>query len=188
VLHNGDGLCYYDLHKELVGMAINTAEPSAEARAGACSPTTRWPAQGPAQAAPRSTATATWTGSAAEKEIQRPPHRLWAAAGETPDGFALTLTDEDGNAGSAHGPPAHQPATDAARPKPGLREQPGPLGGTIFQCTTSLHLPALVRAGLGAQRLRRDAVAAWRPPAPKAFERLPAHARWSRPCPTPKTR
>src|SRR3989344_23697 len=27
VLHNGDGLCYYDLHKELVGMAINVAEP-----------------------------------------------------------------------------------------------------------------------------------------------------------------
>ncbi|MFZ1609271.1 MAG: peptidase U32 family protein, partial [Rhodoferax sp.] len=26
VLHNGDGLCYYDLQKELVGMAINRAE------------------------------------------------------------------------------------------------------------------------------------------------------------------
>ena len=27
VLHNGDGLCYYDLHKELVGVQINRAEP-----------------------------------------------------------------------------------------------------------------------------------------------------------------
>ena len=27
VLHNGDGLCYYDLQKELVGLAINRAEP-----------------------------------------------------------------------------------------------------------------------------------------------------------------
>lgn len=27
VLHNGDGLCYYDLHKELIGLAINRAEP-----------------------------------------------------------------------------------------------------------------------------------------------------------------
>jgi hypothetical protein len=28
VLHNGDGLCYYDLQKELVGLAINRAEPA----------------------------------------------------------------------------------------------------------------------------------------------------------------
>ena len=27
VLNNGDGLCYYDLHKELIGLAINRAEP-----------------------------------------------------------------------------------------------------------------------------------------------------------------
>lgn len=26
MLHNGDGLCYYDLHKELVGLAVNRAE------------------------------------------------------------------------------------------------------------------------------------------------------------------
>ena len=31
-LHNGDGLCYFDLHKELVGMAINTAEQIAPKR------------------------------------------------------------------------------------------------------------------------------------------------------------
>jgi hypothetical protein len=28
VLHNGDGLCYHDLHKELVGVQINRAEPA----------------------------------------------------------------------------------------------------------------------------------------------------------------
>jgi hypothetical protein len=33
VLHNGDGLCYYDLQKELVGLQINRAEPiNAQAR------------------------------------------------------------------------------------------------------------------------------------------------------------
>ena len=31
VLHNGDGLCYYDLQKELVGLQINRAEPAGPA-------------------------------------------------------------------------------------------------------------------------------------------------------------
>ncbi len=66
VLHNGDGLCYYDLHKELVGMAING--PSQCQRAawgnGACSPKTRWTASKTCARALKSTATATWTGCA----------------------------------------------------------------------------------------------------------------------------
>jgi hypothetical protein len=41
VLHNGDGLCYYDLQKELVGMAINRAEHQRQTRpAGVSSPKT----------------------------------------------------------------------------------------------------------------------------------------------------
>ena len=30
VIHNGDGLCYYDLQKELVGLQINRAEPAGQ--------------------------------------------------------------------------------------------------------------------------------------------------------------
>ena len=79
-LHNGDGLCYFDLQKELVGVAINRAEPLAPrsagaflplplpgrarvgARAGASSPRTPSPACATCARARASTATATWTG------------------------------------------------------------------------------------------------------------------------------
>jgi putative protease len=43
VLHNGDGLCYYDLQKELVGLAINAPNASAPKKAaGVSSPKTSW--------------------------------------------------------------------------------------------------------------------------------------------------
>ena len=40
---------------------------------------------------------------------------LWAQFAETPDGFALTLTDEDGFTGTAQAALAHEAAQDAAR-------------------------------------------------------------------------
>jgi hypothetical protein len=45
ILHNGDGLCYHDLHKELVGMADQPRRAGLAAqhrRSGACFPKTRW--------------------------------------------------------------------------------------------------------------------------------------------------
>jgi 23S rRNA 5-hydroxycytidine C2501 synthase len=66
VLHNGDGLCYYDLQKELVGVAINRAEPSPKKALkktyGACTPKTPSKAFVTYAQAWSSIATATWIG------------------------------------------------------------------------------------------------------------------------------
>lgn len=62
---------------------------------------------------------------------------LWAEFKETADGFALTLTDEDGFVGSAAIAQEHQAATDASKAEATLREQLGRFGATILQSTTS---------------------------------------------------
>jgi hypothetical protein len=91
VLHNGDGLCYYDLHKELVGMAINRAEPVSRARAGHWRVYPKDPMAGfkDLRKGTASTATATWTGCARWK---RNPATGASACGlqlaKRPDGLA----------------------------------------------------------------------------------------------------
>jgi putative protease len=57
---------------------------------------------------------------------------VWAALGETPDGFVLRLTDEDGYLGEASAVQAKEPARDAGKWETGLREHLGRFGNTLF--------------------------------------------------------
>ncbi len=130
-LHNGDGLCYFDLQKELVGVAINRAEPltplpPAESRGGSA-PVAR--AARPARwrvfpkdpiAGMKDLRKGTrlnrnrdmdWVRTLEKKSSDR-RIGVWAAFGETADGFVLRLTDEDGYVGEASSPCAREPARD----------------------------------------------------------------------------
>ncbi len=165
VLHNGDGLCYYDLQKELVGLAINRAE-----RASARS-STQWrvfpkdPMAGFKDLRKGTEINRNrdmdWVRTLEKKSSER-RIGLWAQWAQTPNGFALTLTDDDGFVGQAQVVQAHQPASDANKAEASLREQLGRFGNTIF----SLHAlsitqtqPWFVPASV-LNALRRDAVAA----------------------------
>jgi hypothetical protein len=175
-MHNGDGLCYHDLQKELVGACRSTApSPRAQMATGGCTRKIRWPvsrtcARAPAgQPQPRH-------GLGARPGRRNPPSGASACGctlDETPEGLRLTITDEDGHSGSAtHSTQVHGPLQDAKDPSGAdakLREHLSRLGDTIFEPLRRGHRAATAR-GLcrhpQLNALRRDAVEALEAPAP----------------------
>jgi putative protease len=152
-LHNGDGLSYYDSHRELVGVRINRADGAR-----------LFPNEMPEDIA---VGTALYRNRdqeferALEKKSAERRIGVHLQLGETADGFALTLIDEDGITASAALPHAHEVAKNAERAFTGLRDSLGKLGNTIFDATEisidlsqPWFLPASTMNGL-----RRDAVA-----------------------------
>ncbi|MFZ3124869.1 MAG: U32 family peptidase [Acidovorax sp.] len=195
VLHNGDGLCYHDLHKELVGMAINRAEP-----VSARSPTeliTQWrvypkdPMEGLKDLRKGTEINRNrdmdWVRTLEKKSSDR-RIGLWAHLAETPGGFALTLTDEDGHTGSAQVQHAHQPATDTAKAEASLREQLGRFGASIFavhDIALQLSQPWFMPASV-LNALRRDALAGLEENRAHNFVRLPRATPVEPPVPYPE--
>ena len=176
MLHNGDGLCYYDLQKELVGVHINRAE-CMNAKKGI------WRVFPKNEIAEfkdlrkgleiNRNRDMDWVRTLEKKSSDR-RIGLWAALTETADGFALTLTDEDGFVGSASLAQAHQAATDAAKAEATLREQLGRFGTTIFEVndiSLRMNQPWFVPAS-SLNQLRRDAVAQLEAARAKGFIRL----------------
>lgn len=163
LLHNGDGLCYYDLQKELVGVAINRAEPLQKLGAWRVFP--KDPIAGMKDLRKGTQVNRNrdmdWVRVLEKKSSDR-RIGVWATFAETPDGFALRLTDEDGYLGEASAPHAKEPARDAAKGEASLREHLGRFGNTIFAATDiQLELaqawfvpPSFVN------QLRRDAIEA----------------------------
>ena len=191
ILHNGDGLCYYDLHKELVGMAINRAEPASPRS------TTQWrvfpkdPMDGFKDLRKGTEINRNrdmdWVRVLDKKSSDR-RIGLWVQLAEQPGGLALTLTDEDGYTGSARIQHAHQSATDAARAEASLREQLGRFGATIFAVNdTALQLsqPWFVPAS-ALNALRREALSDLEASRSKGFVRLPRAAPVEPPAPYPE--
>ena len=190
MLHNGDGLCYYDLQKELVGVHINRAE-SVSAKKGI------WrvfPKNDMAEFKDlrkgleiNRNRDMDWVRTLEKKSSDR-RIGLWAALTETADGFALTLTDEDGFVGSASLAQAHQAATDAAKAEATLREQLGRFGTTIFEIndiSLRMNQPWFVPAS-SLNQLRRDAVAQLEAARAKGFIRLPRALPVEPPTPFPE--
>jgi putative protease len=190
MLHNGDGLCYYDLQKELVGVHINRAE-SVSAKKGI------WrvfPKNDMAEFKDlrkgleiNRNRDMDWVRTLEKKSSDR-RIGLWAALTETADGFALTLTDEDGFVGSASLAQAHQAATDAAKTEATLREQLGRFGTTIFEIndiSLRMNQPWFVPAS-SLNQLRRDAVAQLEAARAKGFIRLPRALPVEPPTPFPE--
>ncbi len=190
VLHNGDGLCYYDLQKELVGMQINRAE-SVDAKKSLWRVFPKDPIAGFKDLRKgleiNRNRDMAWVRTLDKKSSDR-RIGLWAEFNETPDGFALTLTDEDGFTASAAIAQARQAATDAARAEATLREQLGRFGATVFavhDISLRLSQPWFVPAS-ALNQLRRDAVAALEAAREAGFVRLPRATPVQPPVPFPE--
>ncbi len=192
-LHNGDGLCYYDLHKELQGLAINRAERMAQAG--------HW------RVFPKDALTSfkdlrsgteinrnrdmAWVRGL-EKESAERRINAWAELRDTPDGLALTLTDEDGCTATAQCACDKQPARQGDAAMPALRAQLARFGATVFEVPDDEHhirlnlvQPWFVPASV-LNALRRDAVAALESARSAAFTRLPRTTAVEPPVPYPE--
>ena len=164
-LHNGDGLCYYDLQKELIGLAINTAQRAAKAGVWRVFP--KDPMAGfrdlRAGLEVNRNRDMNWVRSM-EKNSSERRIPLWAQLSDTPTGLKLTLTDEDGCSASAQIDTPKELAKDAAQAMTHLLRQLARFGNTEFACpdahthlSLSLSQPWFVPAS-ALNALRRDAV------------------------------
>jgi putative protease len=176
VLHNGDGLCYYDLQKELVGLQINRAEAQK--------------AKGVWRLFPKDAMTSfkdlrtgvqinrnrdmSWVRTLDKKSAER-RMGVWIQLAESAEGLELTLTDEAGHTGTANMAIAWQAPKDAAQAEEKLKSALGKLGDTLFEpLDVQLALPRLwfvPPSQLNA--LRRDAVQALEAARTHGLHRLP---------------
>lgn len=156
-LHNGDGVCFFDVHKELVGLRVNTVQALDKY-------TQRlFPNEMPADI--RNNTQLYRNRDHAfmrllEKDSATRKIAVDAVLYETRDGFALTLTDEQGFIATAQVAAEKQPANDTQKAEASLRENLAKLGNTDFvateislELTQCWFLPASV-----VNQLRRNAV------------------------------
>jgi len=197
VLHNGDGLCYYDLQKELVGLAINRAE-LVSAKKG------RW------RVFPKDALASLkdlrpglevnrnrdvdWLRVLGKKSSDR-RIGVWARLQWTDDAVQLTLTDEDGHQATVQQPFAvtkRQPAPDAQATAAQIRTQLSRLGTTIFIAISTELSSADDAFGTTTMpssllnTLRREAVLALELARAQAFTRLPRSTPVASPAPYPQ--
>ena len=189
VLHNGDGLCYYDLQKELVGLQINRAEP-----AGTQGHWKLWP-KDPMDGFKdlrkgvqvNRNRDMSWVRALDKKSAER-RIGVWMKLLETADGLQLQLTDEAGFAGTAALATDWQAPKDGANAAAKLGQQLAKLGETIFEpLQVQLDLPRpwfVPPSQLNA--LRRDAVAALEAARAAGLERLPRATPAEPPTPYPE--
>jgi collagenase-like PrtC family protease len=196
VLHNGDGLCYYDLQKELVGMAINRAEPINIKRG-------LW------RVFPKDALSSLkdlrrgleinrnrdidWLRALDKTSSQR-QIGVWAQLDVSDSDLLLTLTDEDGHQTTVRQPwpqAQRQSARDASAAQVQIRTQLNRLGNTIFVAALSDGTSArstfdhlFVPSSL-LNTLRRDAVVALEAARAGTFTRLPRALAVDPPAPYP---
>ncbi len=191
VLHNGDGLCYYDLQKELVGVQINRAEPVSPGAVGQWRVFPKDPMTG-FRDLRRGTEInrnrdMDWVRGLEKKSADR-RIGVWLRLDETADGLALTLMDEDGHSATANAALPFEAAKDAAQAQDRLRENLTRLGETMFEpmsVALNLSRPWFVPASV-LNTLRRDAVAALEAERTAAWRRLPRATPVEPPAPYPE--
>ena len=152
-LHNGDGVCFFDVHKELVGLRVNTVEGKR-----------LYPNEMPADI--RNNTKIYRNRDHAfirllEKESASRKIPVNITLHETRDGFALHVSDEDGFSAHAECVADKLPAQQADKAEASLRENLGKLGNTDY-VATAIHLelgqPWFIPASV-INHLRRDAIA-----------------------------
>jgi len=151
-LHNGDGVCFFDVHKELVGLRVNTVQG-----------TRLYPNEMPADLR-RNTTVYRNRDHAFMRQLEKPSaeRRIPVALTfkETNDGFALIVTDTDGFTAEAQCIVDKQSAQNFEKTEAALRVNLGKLGGTDFsvkeinlEIGQSWFVPASI-----VNALRRDAI------------------------------
>ncbi len=196
-LHNGDGLCYYDLQKELIGLAINRAELISAKKA-------RW------RVFPKDALdTLKDLRAGVEVNRNRDVHWLrqldkkssdrrigvWANLQVLAEAVQLTLTDEDGVSATVQQPfPAanRQEAQDVDAASEQARSQISRLGTTNFiAISTDItwargRFDAVVLPSSLLNALRRDAVEQLETERAVRFTRLPRALPVEPPAPYPE--
>ncbi|UCV06362.1 peptidase U32 family protein [Dechloromonas denitrificans] len=122
--NNGDGVCFYDAHGEVVGVRINRVEGNK-----------LFPVDVPAELTEGATLFRNRDQHferALEKESAERHVSVQPVFAETADGFALTLHDEDGISVTVDLPHAKEAAKNAERAVAGLSEQLAKFGNTMF--------------------------------------------------------
>ena len=190
VVHNGDGLCYLDLQKELVGLQINRAE-AIDASQGQWRVFPKDPINSFKDLRKNTQINRNrdmdWVRGLEKKSAER---RIgtWVRLSEAADGLTLSVTDEDGHSSSAtlHGTPAE--ARDPAQAEARLREALGRLGETIFS-PIDIHFdirgPRFVPASQ-LNALRREAIESLEAVRVEAWQRLPRALPKDPPAPYPE--
>lgn len=163
LLHNGDGLCYYDLQKELIGLQINRAV--AQQSPGVWHLYPKDPMDGFKDLRKgvqvNRNRDMQWVRTLDKKSADR-RIGVWMTLSETPHGLQLVLTDEAGHTGSAEIAMTWQAPKDTAQAHDKLQAALSKLGETDFEALqVQLHLnrpwfvpPSQLNA------LRREAVQA----------------------------
>jgi putative protease len=186
-LSNGDGLTWYTLQNDLLGLQVNTAQPLGGRQ---------WrivPNEPIAQLKDLRAGTTlgrnrdmAWDRLLARKSAER---RIGVTMrlSETVDGFALDVRDSDGvhaRVATAH---EKQPARDAGKLDATIREHLGKLGNTPFaldRLTLELAQPWFLPAST-LNALRRDAIAALESARAAARQRPPRAVPVEPPAPYP---
>jgi len=151
-LHNGDGVCFFDVHKELVGLRVNTVEGKR-----------LYPNEMPADIR-RNTIVYRNRDHAFMRLLEKDSAQRKIAATmnfyETANGFALTVTDENGFSATATCEAEKQSAQNLEKAETSLRENLSKLGGTDFtsqQIQISTAQTWFIPASI-INNLRRDAI------------------------------
>jgi putative protease len=175
-LSNGDGLCYYDLQKELVGLAINRAEAISAAK-GLWRVFPKDPMSGFKDLRKgvevNRNRDMNWTRTLDKKSSDR-RIGVWAVLAEMHEGIALTLTDEDGYTATARTTLPREMAKDAATAIDTLKDNVRKMGTTIFMAIdvqVQFSQPWFVPASV-LNPLRREAVEALERARAEGFVRL----------------
>jgi len=151
-LHNGDGVCFFDVHKELVGLRVNTVQGKR-----------LYPNEMPADIR-NNTLLFRNSDHAFMRLLEKDSATRKIAVNmtlyETRDGFALTVTDEQGLSATAQIVAEKQAANDAVKAESSLKENLSKLGSTDFvvnavslETAQMWFIPASV-----ANSLRREAI------------------------------
>ena len=123
-LHNGDGLCFFDVHKELVGMRINTVEGKR------LTPNEMPEDMRRGMTLYRNRDHAFMRLLEKDSATRKIPVDIHFY--EIPDGFALSVTDSDGLSATALCQLEKQSAQQAEKAEASLRENLAKLGSTDF--------------------------------------------------------
>ena len=185
-LHNGDGLSFYGRKGELIGLRVNRAEKIGEdfrIHTAERLPAELFPGSGVFRNHDHE------FEKMLEKKSAERRIAVDAVLAETPDGFALTLTDETGVSATASLLHAKDAAKDAERAAASLRDGLAKLGATIFAARSvalQITAPWFLPAG-AINALRRDAAEKLEAARLTQLPPLPRRAPVEPPAPYPQT-
>jgi putative protease len=178
-LYNGDAVSWFDLQKELHGCKVNVAKLVAQGKGGSAS---TWRIE-PNEAMEtleglrkgveiNRNRDMSWDRLLAKKSSDR-RIGVWLALKDTPTGFTLQVTDEEGHMGQAQLSAEHQLSKDPLTHATTLQEKLGRLGDTVFEAldvSVTFAQPWFIPSS-SLNELRRQAVQALEASRAKAYQR-----------------